>query len=235
MVNLLLQFIPASRTGNWALHLLSVRRTLLWMFAYDRQNYSRYMTLFWCEMQVLQHSHPSLHDKLADGEFCVQRSDSSAFGQIPVDQVIEQTFNHGTKTKGGIIGFSLRQGAVQKWIVNAHQQAEITRNCLHMAGLDNSGQDVQVQKEGKAKRLQKDEQAVQSLITTLSPWKNPFACSSDEPMSNISSGRVTPEDVSSDMLSAYEVGEKHLKSFVEDCMMSSTIPFHEALPSAKLK
>ena len=105
MVNILLQLIHASRTGNWALHLQSVGRMLQWMFAYDRQNYSCYMTLYWCEMQALQHSRPSLHDKLADGEFCVQRSDSSAFGQIPVDQVIEQTFNHDTKTKGGIIGF----------------------------------------------------------------------------------------------------------------------------------
>lgn len=41
MVGLLLQFIRATRTGNWSLHLACIENMLPWFFAYDRQNYSR--------------------------------------------------------------------------------------------------------------------------------------------------------------------------------------------------
>ena len=64
----------------------------------------------------------------------MQRS-NWAFRQIPVDQAIEQTINRDSKTKGGIIDFSKKTGAVQKWIASAHRRAEISRNCLDMAGL----------------------------------------------------------------------------------------------------
>ena len=71
---------------------------------------------------------------------------NTAFSQIPIDQAIEQTVNRDTKTKGWIIGFSRRPGAVQQWMDNAHQRAEVTRNCMSMAGLDSS-HDLPVHKE----------------------------------------------------------------------------------------
>ena len=41
MITILLAFIRATRTSNWALHLASLRMMLPWMFAYDRTNYAR--------------------------------------------------------------------------------------------------------------------------------------------------------------------------------------------------
>ena len=85
---------------------------LPWMFAYDRTNYSRYLSVYWCEMMSLKDVHPSAHEAFKAGDFVVQRS-SSAFSQVAVDQTIEQTINRDTKSKGGIVGFSLNKGAVQ--------------------------------------------------------------------------------------------------------------------------
>ena len=99
MVSILLQFIRASRTGNWYLHMTSVRRMLPWMVAYDRPNYSRYGCLYWCQMLALEQNHPDVYQHLLQGEFCVQRSSSSAFSQVPVDQAIEQTMNRHSKGK----------------------------------------------------------------------------------------------------------------------------------------
>ena len=76
----------------------------------------------------------------------------SEFSLVPVDQAIEQTVNRYTKTKGGIIGFSQKPGAVQKWMMNAHQRAEVTQNILWMAGMDSKEEDVHVHKEGKPQR-----------------------------------------------------------------------------------
>ena len=105
MVSLLLCFIRAGREGDWSDHLSSVGELLPWMFAYDRTNYSRYLSLYWCQMHLLETTRPLVYQQLNSGEFCVQRG-TNPFSQIPVDQAIEQTINPHTKTKGGIIGFS---------------------------------------------------------------------------------------------------------------------------------
>ena len=167
MVNLLLQFIRASRSGNWFLHLAAVRHMLPRMVAYDRVNYTHSLALYWCEMVALESSCPGLHNLFAEGKNCVQRSSASAFSQVPVDQAIEQTVNRHTKTKGGIIGFSQKPGAVQKWMMNAHQRAEVTQNILGMAGMDSKEEDVHIHKEGKSQRKKRDEAAVQDVMKLL--------------------------------------------------------------------
>ena len=49
-----------------------------------------------------------------NGDFVVQRSSLNSFAQVAVDQAIEQTINKDSKGKGGIVGFSLRPGAVHR-------------------------------------------------------------------------------------------------------------------------
>ena len=127
MVFLLLNFVRSSRTGDWLLHLSCMRQMLPWFFAYDRINYSRYLSLYWSEMKALPTSHPTVHEKFIEGEFCVQRSEMQ-FSQVPVDLTIEQTINRDSKTSGGIIGFSRKPGAVQRWIISAHYRAEMQKN-----------------------------------------------------------------------------------------------------------
>jgi hypothetical protein len=108
---------------------------LPWFFAYDRVNYSRYLSLYWCEMMALPESHPAVHEAFVAGEFCVQRS-HVPFSQIPVDQTIEQTVNRHTKTNGGIIGFSKNSKAVHRWMLNAYLRVEIAARCREMAGFE---------------------------------------------------------------------------------------------------
>ena len=42
LVEILLGLLRASREGNWALHLSSIRQMIPWCFAYDNLNYARY-------------------------------------------------------------------------------------------------------------------------------------------------------------------------------------------------
>lgn len=69
-------------------------------------------------MVTLKSSHPSADPDLHAGEFVVQRSQS--LRQVPFNLAIEQSINHDTKIAGGIIGFSGKPGAVERWIVTAH-------------------------------------------------------------------------------------------------------------------
>ena len=106
MVSRLLTFLRATREGDWLLHISCVRQMLPWFFAYDRVNYSRYLSVYWWQMVRLPQTHPAAYEQLMKGEFCVQRSQSSSFAQVAVDHCIEQTMNRDSKTKGGIVGIS---------------------------------------------------------------------------------------------------------------------------------
>ena len=100
MVSLLRCVMRATRQGNWKLHLQSVSQLLPWVFAYDRTNYCRYLSVYLCEMLILNETHPCAAELLEDGEFCVQHG-HNAFAQVPVDQALEQTINRDTKVSGG--------------------------------------------------------------------------------------------------------------------------------------
>ncbi len=79
MVDLLLRFVRATKEGNWKLHLQCVKEMLPWMFAYDRVNYSRYLSVYWCEMEELASKHPHAYQQMERGEFAVQRSANGAW------------------------------------------------------------------------------------------------------------------------------------------------------------
>eukprot|EP00794_Sanderia_malayensis_P021171 gene21171-23246_t len=63
MMRTLLAFIRSVRQGDWNLHLLATQRMLPWMFAYDGPNYSRFLTLYWAEMQKLPQTHPEVYNE----------------------------------------------------------------------------------------------------------------------------------------------------------------------------
>lgn len=189
MVSLLLRFVHSTREGDWNLHLACIRDMIPWMFAYGRINYSRYLLLYWCEMMLLAEKHPVALEAFQAGEFAAQRSTGS-FTQVAVDQTIEQTINRDTKSKGGIIGFSVNKGAVQRWLLTSHERAATTQACREIAGISMTDGDKMVKEMGKA-RMAVDERDVKNVQSTLSSWVNPFIQSDDEEISQLASGLTT--------------------------------------------
>ena len=90
------------------------------------------MSVYLLHMQNLPNTHPDAHAYLSSGGFCVQRS-SHGFSRSPVDQTIEQTLNRDTKTRDGVVGFSLNKGSVKRWLLNAHERASISSKCRDLA------------------------------------------------------------------------------------------------------
>ena len=90
-------------------------------------NLSAYLAHICCSRET----HPEAHTHLVNGDF-VQRATSHGFSQVPVDQTIWQMLNGSTKTKGSIVEFSLRKGAVDWWIITAHSHAAFAHKCWRM-------------------------------------------------------------------------------------------------------
>jgi hypothetical protein len=169
---------------------------LPWLFAADRVNYSRYASVYWLEMNMLEKTHPgtskvpsvfnenmrhvsnsfyltrcsynhlytciwqSNHQEIINvirsgyvhdigtpfslnldasenlkKNWTVQRQHRYGFSAIACDQAIEQTANRDSKTKGGLVGFTLNRGAVNRWILSQSERSAITRQCQKMAGV----------------------------------------------------------------------------------------------------
>lgn len=230
MVGTLLSFIRATREGNWDLHLECIRAMLPWFFAYDHVNYARYLPVYLVQMLSLEETHPEAYRLLADGDFGVQRSSSQGFSQVPVDQTIEQTLNRSTKTKGGIIGFSLKKGAVQRWIITAHSRAAFIDKCRHMTAA--KGTQSHTPKERGLSRMKRDEEDVERVKEVITNWHNPFQVS--EELISISSGNVANEAIQQGLMSAHAKGQDAFTSFVDSRLIRGSQDLFDPLTKLKL-
>ena len=231
LVSLLMRFVRATRESNWDLHLSCVRDILSWVFAYDHTNYSRSLPLYWSQMINLETTHPEAHAQLSSGAFAVQRSSTNGFGKIPVDQTIESTLNRATKTKGGIIGFSTNKCAVQRWMVTAHERAEIIEHARGMSGEANNSSIVH--KEASSARMIRDEQDVRCTIETICQWNNPYVASPE--LICISTGITAPTDVAKDIMDAQKLGEEAAVEFLQNRIACNNVSFYAPIKRMQLK
>ena len=231
MVEVLMNFVRATREGNWGLHLECIKEMLPWFFAYDHTNYARYLPVYLAQMMLLPETHPEARALLLNGDFGVQRATSHGFSQIPVDQTIEQTLNRSTKTKGGIVGFSLRKGAVQRWMITAHSRASFVDKCRKMTtGVQES--QCRLHKETSSARIKRDEEDVKKVFEVIRNWCNPFEPSAE--LLSISSGYVASESMKQDLLLAKEKGTTALTAFIEERLVKTSTGFFQTLPKLKL-
>ena len=61
MAEILFAFNRSIRTGQWQAHLAVSKKMLPWFFAYDHQNYARYMSLYLGEISQPPETHPEIY------------------------------------------------------------------------------------------------------------------------------------------------------------------------------
>ena len=99
MAHILLNYVRAERDGIWDLHLSSVTQMLPYFFAFDRINYSQWISVYLVDMRLLPQTASAVHKELVKGNHPVKRTSNSKFDQVWTDMGIEQTINRESKTK----------------------------------------------------------------------------------------------------------------------------------------
>ncbi|XP_070581399.1 uncharacterized protein [Ptychodera flava] len=183
---------------------------LPWYFAYGRVNYSRYLSVYLQEMSALPQTHPNVYEKFCEGEFAVQRSDDHPFSMTPCDQIIEQTFNRESKTKGGLVGFTRNKGALNRWILSHPACSAIASGCFTQAGKTDKQSD---HKDLTQARMKRDESDVQEVISTLLSMGSPFIGDSDDLLVHLTAGTLAGEEITTDLTTAYFKGEEAYQQF----------------------
>jgi hypothetical protein len=239
MVQLLLEFIKAERTGGWLIHLSATAAMTPHYFSMDHPNYSRWLPVYLADMNQLVKTHRDVHHEFMSGNHAISRS-TQPFAQVWTDMALEQSNNLDSKISGGIIGISQRPGALERWFLTCHERAAITTAMKEMCGLHDSDR-VGTHREAASKRVERGEADVQKLLRVMTSelMTDPFSLAEDEdgisPLVNIATGVVMPPDSASRLLKSYDTGTAQMMEFVEQRLNTSEVKFFDAMPNQKIK
>lgn len=240
MVLILLQFIKAERTGNWSLHLSSTAAMIPHFFSMDRLNYARWLPVYLADMQKLEDKHPKVYQEFAAGTHSISRS-RQPFAQVWADMALEQSVNLDSKSKGGIVGFSRREDAVERWFLTSHERATITHSLKEMCGLENYER-IGSHKETGGARMKRDQEDVERLLSSFNSGllTNPFVVPEDQDLSekvsllNIATGIVLPEDAADRLVDATEIGKQSMEGFIATRINTNQVNFWDPLSKLKI-
>ena len=93
LCELLLNLIYAARTGSWNVYLVCIEEVINSPFAYDRQNYARYLVPFLNDMRSLSTVMPEVYAAFSNGQFSIQMGKRNPFGRNEADKTVENTIN----------------------------------------------------------------------------------------------------------------------------------------------
>ena len=213
-VGTLLRLLIEERDGLVELHLIAVCETIPWCRAADRGNYVRYLPGCLNDMVTLQRKQPKFYQYLLDGGFVVRLS-SRRFNAVATDHALEQTINREGKSQGGVIGFTLRKGALTRWMATRHVTAQYAEALKEMC--QNSKQTTAKNHAEHSKtRMARDEQDVIKIVEYVAESHNPFDLDTvPDELVNITTGQVASREVSIGLVNLLEVAQKRNIPFVE--------------------
>ena len=204
-------------------------------FAFNGQNYSRYLSWFEMFMTNIELTHPGAIDLIDKGVLGVARS------MIPgalsaVDKTMEETYMKFAKGSGGLSGIFNEYGTHQRWCRTMTERAKSYEKLLDMCGLIT---DPECPKKGKHRELaphqiRKSEKAVQNVMTAISNFTNPWRIPEHNRLFSLASGAPVSVEIEQNMLSADSRGKSLKKEFVEKRLKSdSEEDFFDRIPRQK--
>ena len=161
----------------------------------------------------------------------MQKAEGIKFSKVAVDHCIKQTFNRDTRTRGGIIGFSLKKGVVEKWIPIANARAALTNECRQLAGLKVAT--AVTNKDTRISKIKRDEKMVQNVCNVLQDIKSPSETSTE--LFKISSGAVADKAITADILGAKKTGKNAFEKFAEMRLVKGVVEFFDLITKNNLK
>ena len=147
---------------------------------------------------------------------------------------LEQSINANSKARGGIIGISQTQSAMDRWFLTIHECASVTTTIKDVYGI--KGNDSTAHKEATKARVKRDEDDVNKLVAcfTSGLMTNPFSLESDAVV-NFATGVVLPDDVAETLVNSTKKGRDEMNNFIEKRINSNTTSFWDGISSNKVK
>ncbi|CAG2218584.1 Kinesin heavy chain,Kinesin-like protein KIN-14Q,Kinesin-like protein KIF18B,Kinesin-like protein KIF3B,Kinesin-like protein KIN-12D,Kinesin-like protein KIN-7I,Chromosome-associated kinesin KIF4,Kinesin-like protein KIN-12B,Kinesin-like protein KIN-12E,Kinesin-like protein 5,Kinesin-II 85 kDa subunit,Kinesin-II 95 kDa subunit,Kinesin-like protein KIF15-A,Kinesin-related protein 3,Kinesin-like protein unc-104,Kinesin-like protein KIF18A,Kinesin-like protein KIN-14P,Kinesin-1 heavy chain,Kinesin-like protei len=215
MICILRDFIKAERTGNWTLHLESLKAMLPYFTASGHNLYAKSAWIYINQMECLKEHNAEVAALFEAGYHVIRRTDQYWAG-ISSDLAIEQALMRSIKTTGGLTrgrGMSESQRAL--WILSMPDCAEVNNAMMSFTGTKFYSSDQH--KEDGVSRKKRDTKDTMIFASFLEE-RNPFI--EEEGMRNIETGVSATSDVNADR--AKDIGLGILKSMEGKCVSDFT-------------
>ncbi len=217
---LALQLHEAVKANDIMLYMECIYRMPDLFFAYDGQNYARYLTMFSMMMANINHTHPGALDLLKHGAISVARSMVPGC-RTDVDKTMEETFMKHSKAHGGASGIGLsgivnNEAAYQRWVLTTHQRSQYVSALFALAGMQLDASNIRHKDLYKAE-MKRSQEYVNKTMDAFNNFVNPFDSTIDkERLYNISSGAAVSSDIERDLLKAEKIGAKSRHEFIDE-------------------
>ena len=177
------------------------------LFAYDWQNYSRYLTWFKEFITNLELTHPGAIKFIDNGALGCARSlilDSLC----AVYKTKEKTFMKFAKESGWFLGIFEQYDACQRWCRRTSKRVRHYKEALEICGLLD---DPDVPKECRHRELhqshiKKSKTTVLKLVSAIQSFANPWSVVNKNRLYSQASGSPVSIDVGNDVLGAEYLG-----------------------------
>ena len=165
MVNLMLNFIHFTRSGNWEGFLEACHEFLPYCFRLNRNKYAKDLSFYYVHMCALKTDNPEAYKYLEEGGFSGSLT-GLPHSRIPFDQIIEMTINRSCKDIGGLKQSTNNPGATERWTRTNHLMValreHLNRKVRRQAKVSN--------KELGAAKIKRDENNVRAIQNCLERW-----------------------------------------------------------------
>jgi len=184
-------------------------------------------------MITLQEKQPKSYQYLQDGGFVVRRS-SRRFSAIASDQALEQTVNRDGKSQGGVIGFTLRKGALTRWMVTRHITEQYTEAFKELCHSNKEAKITNHSEHGQTTmaRYERDVVKIEEYVRST---QNPYDLETvPDELVNVTTGQVASREVSDGLSNFMEAVEKRNITFIEkQLLVDRTVSFWDTDPRTK--
>jgi hypothetical protein len=224
------QLVRSIREGNFKLYKESLEQISPWMFALDRVNYARWLSVHIRDMHALPDQHPDIDQQFNNGAFVVHKS-KKVFSSIALDHAHEQ-MNALIKGDGGAVGLTESPGALRRWIIAGPEIARMIKE------FENSVQSSRAKDNLLHHEQQPGVQAsfrddVASLISTFEELGNPFEEESED-LLVLDSKDIVNKEVVKSVNDALAIRKEQYKTFVKERFETRKIPINEPIKKNKL-
>lgn len=212
----LLQFIKASRQGDWILHLTALEKLCTYFFSQNRLKYAQHIPEYISKMYSLQTSDPDVWEQFCEGNFCVRKTELS-FCSLGVDQALEQE-NKRLKVLGGLKGITQKPEALQRFFLIAPELQRLSSEAEKMAGFSPDKRTTHHEMSNKV--YDRQEVKVKKLKAVLGDL-NPFSYEGGD-LVNVITKSVVPDSIRDDILIQENCGDDAYNEFVQKRIVGET-------------
>ncbi|WAR13479.1 hypothetical protein MAR_027659 [Mya arenaria] len=221
MVAILKRFIKAVRTGNWELHLMTMKEMLPFFAAAGRHLYLKTGWVYIQQMSSLQTTYKDVYDSFRSGHHVIRRADRFWAG-LSTDLVIEQALMRSVKSAGGLTkGREMSEIQRVQWLLSMPACSDVNTAIQEYIGQRYETSDQH--KDTQSSRVARDIKDTDAFLIFLK-LRSPFFEQSK--LGNIESGTVGEKNVNVD--TAKRIGEAILKN-----MKGKTVASHSFKRSGK--